>query len=115
MEAKIKGPQGALNLATDEAGGNVSIVFAHSDAGTLHHWDGVRADLASQFATAALDRRGHGKSEFPANGSFAPSDGAGDIEAAANAAGFDRFVLVGHSGGALVAMCYAHFSPDRVI
>jgi pimeloyl-ACP methyl ester carboxylesterase len=114
MEAKIKGPQGALNLATDEGGGDVPILFVHSDAGTLHHWDDVRAGLAPQFVTAALDRRGHGRSEFPANGSFAPSDAAGDIEAAANVAGFDRFVLVGHSGGALVAICFAHFSPERV-
>jgi pimeloyl-ACP methyl ester carboxylesterase len=115
MEARIKGPQGALNLATEEGGGSVAVLFVHSDAGTLRHWDEVRAHLAPQHATAALDRRGHGGSEFPANGSFAPSDAAEDIEAAADAAGYVSFVLVGHSGGALVAMAFAHLHPERAV
>jgi pimeloyl-ACP methyl ester carboxylesterase len=114
MEARIKGPQGVLNLSTEQGGSGVAILFVHSDAGTLHHWDHVRATIAPQHATAALDRRGHGGSEFPANGSFAPSDAAEDIQAAADAAGFERFVLVGHSGGALVALAFAHLHPERV-
>jgi pimeloyl-ACP methyl ester carboxylesterase len=114
MEARIRGPQGRLNLASEGGGDKASIMFAHADAGTLKHWDDVRKALSPDHATAAIDRRGHGKSDFPANGSFAPGDAAADIAAGADAAGFDRFILVGHSGGALVTLAFAHFKPERV-
>ena len=39
---------------------------------------------------------------------------AGDIAAAADALGLDRFVLVGHSMGGGVALTYAGVHPDRV-
>jgi pimeloyl-ACP methyl ester carboxylesterase len=39
---------------------------------------------------------------------------AGDIAAAADALGLDRFVLVGHSMGGGVALNYAGVHPDRV-
>ncbi len=114
MEARIRGPQGALNLASDPGGKGAALLFVHADAGTLHQWDEVRAALSSDHPRAAIDRRGHGKSDFPANGSFAPGDAAADLAAGADAAGLDRFVLIGHSGGALVALAFAHLHPRRV-
>ena len=103
----VEGPRSRLAASFQMDGKSAPIVFVHSDGGRLGHWDGVRAALASEHPTAAFDRRGHGASEAPANGSFMKHDEAGDIAAVAAAAGFKKFVLVGHSGGAQTAFDYA--------
>jgi pimeloyl-ACP methyl ester carboxylesterase len=110
----IEGPQGRLHLAVDDAGAATPVLFVHSDAGTLHHWDEVRAHYRGKRPTAAFDRRGHGKSDFPLDWSLDPVKSVGDIDAAAEGARFLRFVLVGHSGGALTALAYAHHAPQRL-
>jgi 3-oxoadipate enol-lactonase len=113
-ERMIDGPQGPLNVSETAEGAGMPILFVHSDAGNLHHWDRIRADLIGR-PTAALDRRGHGKSAFPKSGSFAHGDSASDISAAADALAYDRFLLVGHSGGALTSLAFSSIEPDRLL
>jgi pimeloyl-ACP methyl ester carboxylesterase len=113
-ERKIDGPQGLLNVSETAEGAGTPIFFVHSDAGNLHHWDRIRADLAGR-PTAALDRRGHGKSAFPKSGSFAHGDSAADISAVSDALAYDRFILVGHSGGALTSFAFSSIEPDRLL
>jgi pimeloyl-ACP methyl ester carboxylesterase len=110
----IEGPQGRLNLSEQPKGSKAPVLFVHSDGGNLHHWDRICARLADR-PTAAFDRRGHGKSDPPKSGSFAVADAASDITAAADALGWDRYFLVGHSGGALTAFAYASQEPDRLL
>jgi pimeloyl-ACP methyl ester carboxylesterase len=113
-EHRIDGPQGALNLSDRHEGEGVPVLFVHSDGGSLHHWDTIRARLKGR-PTAAFDRRGHGRSGFPESGSFTASDAASDIDAVADELGYERFFLVGHSGGALVSLAFAAQEPDRVL
>ena len=110
----IKGPRGALFLDADTQGRGAPVLFIHSDGGTHAHWDQARKSLKGERPTAAFDRRGHGRSDPPKNGSFALSDAARDIGAVADALGWNRFVLVGHSGGALTAYTYACENPGRI-
>ena len=110
----IEGPQGRLNLSEQPEGSHPPVLFVHSDGGNLHHWDRIRSRLPDR-PTAAFDRRGHGKSDPPKSGSFAAVDAASDIMAAADALGWDRYFLVGHSGGALTAFAYASKEPDRLL
>ncbi len=63
-ERLIDGPQGPLNLSEQSDGKGTPLLFIHSDAGTLHHWDRIRQAFADR-PTAAMDRRGHGRSAFP--------------------------------------------------
>jgi pimeloyl-ACP methyl ester carboxylesterase len=114
FEHMIEGPQGRLNLSEQSEGGRAPVLFVHSDGGNLHHWDQIRARLADR-PTAAFDRRGHGTSDPPKSESFAVADAASDIIAAADALGWDRYFLVGHSGGALTAFAYASQEPDRLL
>jgi pimeloyl-ACP methyl ester carboxylesterase len=109
----IDGPQGRLAASVSANGLGVPIVFVHSDGGTLHHWDDIRSRL-TDCTTAAFDRRGHGGSELPRNGSFAHAEGAEDIAAVANALEFSKFILVGHSGGAANAFTFAGYNSERL-
>lgn len=110
----IDGPQGRLNVSSSPDGDRTPVLFVHSDCGNLHHWDSVRAKLDGS-PTAAFDRRGHGKSDPPKSGSFACGDAASDITAVADALGYERMILVGHSGGALVSYAFSSLEPDRLL
>jgi pimeloyl-ACP methyl ester carboxylesterase/DNA-binding CsgD family transcriptional regulator len=74
------------------------------------HWlDG----LGERHTLIRYDERGCGLSdrEIP---DVTVEDSVGDLEAVVDAAGLDRFVLLGISGGAPVAVAYAARHPDRI-
>jgi pimeloyl-ACP methyl ester carboxylesterase len=102
----ISGPQGRLAVSVSGESDGAPLLFVHADAGTRHHWDDIGVRL-SAFTTAAFDRRGHGQSEAPQDGAHDHTSSAEDIAAIADALGFERFILVAHSGGALNAYTYA--------
>src|SRR5262249_25437954 len=112
-EQTIAGHQCDLNVSATTEGHGIPLLFVHSDAGNLRHWDGVRAHFPDR-PTAAFDRRGHGRSGAPRDGSFDKTAVTRDIEAVADGLEFGRFVLIGHSGGALNAFAFAGLHPERV-
>lgn len=69
--------------------------------------------LAPAFHLVALDLRGRGDSDKPAEG-YGYAYYAGDILQFANRCGFDSFVILGHSFGASVAAYLASIRPERV-
>jgi pimeloyl-ACP methyl ester carboxylesterase len=99
-----------ISLAYDVDGaGEPPMVFVHG-------WGCDRSYLAPQLgyfalghAVLAMDLRGHGESGQPpaGPGSYDVDVLAGDVLAVADAAGFRRPVLVGHSLGALVGLSCA--------
>jgi pimeloyl-ACP methyl ester carboxylesterase len=109
----IKGPAGKLNV--DDGGtGGLPVVFLHSFAGDTSHWSGQFSHLRETRRAVAIDLRGHGKSDAPANGDYSVEAMAGDVDAVINNLGLTRFVLVGHSMGGSVAIAYAADHPDKV-
>jgi pimeloyl-ACP methyl ester carboxylesterase len=110
---RVAGPAGTLAL--DDGGRDgVPVLFTHSLAGNATHWSAQLGHLRARRRAVALDLRGHGASEVPRDGDYAIESIARDIAAAADALGLERFVLVGHSMGAGVAMAYAGMHPERV-
>ena len=105
----VRGPTGALYV--DDGGPEDSaappVVFLHSLAGTASQWREQLAHLRPYRRAVGLELRGHGRSEAPANGDYTIPSVAADVAAAAAALGLARFVLVGHSYGATVALAYA--------
>lgn len=87
----------------------------------LHGW---LDNCASFFALAprlsnlhiiALDMAGHGQSDHrPGVSSYALWDDIGDIFAIADHFGWDEFVLMGHSRGAIISMLAAGTFPQRI-
>jgi pimeloyl-ACP methyl ester carboxylesterase len=64
----------------------------------------------------ALDMAGHGQSEHrPGQMAYTPWDDVNDLLAVADHFGWERFVLLGHSRGAIMGTLAAGTFPDRFI
>ena len=110
---RIAGPTGTLAL--DDGGqGGVPVVLAHSLAGTSGHWSHQLQHLRSSRRAVAFDFRAHGASEPARNRDYSIGGLASDLGAVVDGLGLGRFVLVGHSLGAGVALTYAGAHADRV-
>ena len=74
------------------------------------HW---LAELSRRFRLVRYDERGCGLSDWDI-GRFSFDDWVDDLEAVVDAAGLDRFPLLGISQGGPVAIAYAVRHPERV-
>ena len=74
------------------------------------HW---LAELSGRFRLVRYDERGCGLSDWDI-GRFSFEDWVDDLEAVVDAAGLDRFPLLGISQGGPVAIAYAVRHPERV-
>ncbi|HVR99513.1 MAG TPA: alpha/beta fold hydrolase [Thermoanaerobaculia bacterium] len=109
----IAGPDGNLYIR-DGGEGDLPILFIHSLAGNGGQWALQLDHLRRQRRAVALDLRGHGESDPADDGDYSITALAADVAAAADQLGLRRFVLAGHSLGALVAIEYASRHPERV-
>jgi len=108
--------------------GDIDLVVAEAGAGgrpllLLHGFTGAKEDFtewldrlaARGWHAVAPDHRGHGRSAKPASDdaySFAIL--ADDARGLADALGWERFVLLGHSMGGMVAQLMAIKAPERL-
>src|SRR3712207_4302400 len=90
------------------------VVFLHSSAGNASQWSAQLEHLRPRRRAVALEWRGHGRSGSPADGDYSFPAMAADVNEAVDRLGIERFVLVGHSGGGLVALEYAADRQERV-
>jgi N-formylmaleamate deformylase len=74
-------------------------------------WEFISTELARDHRVIALDIRGRGLSDKPADG-FTLGDYASDVAAVVRALGLERPALVGHSMGARIAAATAVQSPE---
>jgi len=109
----VLGPVGQLTV-DDGGAGSLPVLFVHSHAGSTAHWDAALIHLRKNRRAVALDMRGHGTSDAPRNNDYAINGLANDVAAVADELQLDRFVLVGHSLGGMVAADYAGRHPERV-
>ncbi len=76
-------------------------------------WRHFVEDLGEVATLIRFDERGHGLSDWQVP-DFAFESRIADLEAVVEAAGLDRFALLGMAQGGPVAIAYAHRHPDRV-
>ncbi len=90
------------------------IILLHGGALTAHTWDVVCLGLLPEFRCIAPDLRGHGDSEWAADGDYSTDAYRRDLEALLAHLAIDRCVLVGNSLGGMTAVRYtAQRSPAQ--
>lgn len=103
--------------STEDPG--LPIVFVPGGTGNAFAGEDLGREAASgaiggrSRSLLAVSRRGMGQSDAPASG-YTPRDFANDVQAAVGAAGYRRFLLVGHSMGVPISLEFTLSHPDRV-
>lgn len=106
-----------VELARDIAGQTARangppVVILHGLFGSRRNWGNVVKRLADRREVVTFDLRNHGHSPHHDDMDFPTM--AGDVLAAADDLGYDRFTVVGHSLGGKVAMALAMRAPERL-
>ena len=92
----------------------VPMVLLHGHGNEAHLWDDFVPAVAEHYRVLAVDQRGHGDSDWDAEGRYHPEDMADDLERILAYFEIDRFVLIGFSMGGRVSMVFAGRHPERL-
>src|SRR5262245_35090343 len=110
----VDGASGRLLVNDGGSGRGVPVVLIHSLAGNSGQWAPQLAHLRETRRAVAIDSRGHGGSDVPADGRYGLRDHAEDLRRVMDSREIRRAVVVGHSFGGGVAIALANLVPDRV-
>lgn len=104
----------ALHVVTWEGGDRVPFLLVHGLASNCRTWEGVASRLHERgHPVAAVDQRGHGRSDKPDVGyDFATM--CADLVIVLDAVGFERATVAGQSTGGNIAVELAARRPDLV-
>ena len=91
----------------------VPVLLLHAWGESVGCFDRLTPLLPPTIRALAMDQRGHGYSDKPADG-YSLTDFAKDVTAFLDAMGLPSAVLVGSSSGGYVAQQVAIISPERV-
>lgn len=107
---------GGLKLHYQEWGAQEApvMLMLHGFGVSGHMFDEFAERMQDRYRLLALDQRGHGDSDWSAEGDYSRDAFVSDVEAFRLALGLDRFVLIGHSMGGLNAVSYAVQHPGQV-
>ncbi|BDZ47203.1 alpha/beta hydrolase [Naasia aerilata] len=94
-------------------GSGPAIVLLHGTSANHAVWEPVAEALAEHATVIALDQRGHGRSDKPAQG-YTGRDFAGDVVTVLDALGIERAIVGGHSLGGRNAWTVGALHPGRV-
>ncbi|WP_406853999.1 alpha/beta hydrolase [Alsobacter sp. KACC 23698] len=105
-------------VGTVYRGGARPVLLLHGGGQTRHAFDDAARRIAGAgFLAVTLDQRGHGESEWVANGAYAFADYARDVEAVAAALRRESGlapVAVGASMGGIASLSALGRSPDAL-
>ena len=90
-----------------------TVVMLHNSGAYARIWEHVVPYLVPDFRVIALDQRGHGDTDRPAEG-YAGEDFASDLEQFLDVLRLDQVALVGHSLGGRASQIFAGNNPERV-
>ncbi|MFD4828654.1 alpha/beta fold hydrolase [Streptomyces uncialis] len=90
------------------------VLLLHGLMGRASHWAGTARWLGERHRAVAVDQRGHGRSDKPADGPYDREAYVADAVATLEQLDMAPAVLIGHSMGALTAWQVAARRPDLV-
>ena len=93
---------------------NPPMLLLHGFAQTCHSWDFVALGFSDNYRVIVLDQRGHGDSDWAADGDYSPETQQKDISGVVNELGLENFVLMGLSMGGRNSFTYAANNSGKV-
>ncbi|MEN6337989.1 MAG: alpha/beta fold hydrolase, partial [Phycisphaerales bacterium] len=106
---------GDCKLYCEQEGQGTPLVLLHGGPGATHHYFHPFFSRASGFARVVYyDQRGCGLSDFEPGKGYCLDQAVDDLDALRRALGVDKWVVLGHSYGGLLAQCYAMKYPEHV-
>jgi haloacetate dehalogenase len=109
---------GEVELRVRHGGRGLPVVLLHGHPRTHTTWHAVAPRLAGRFRVVLPDLRGYGESTLPPDRADHSQSSkramAGDVVELMRRLGHERFAVVGHDRGSLVAFRLAMDHPDRV-
>lgn len=106
---------GGRTLAWREAGEGTPLVLLHGIGSGSQSWRGQLDGLSGDYRVIAWDAPGYGGSDALPGDAPPAAHYVEALAALLGALGLDRFHLVGHSLGAMMAAAFVHRFPDRPI
>jgi pimeloyl-ACP methyl ester carboxylesterase len=89
------------------------IVMLHGFSEAIDWFDGIAPGLAKKNKVIRIDLIGHGGTAAPAAG-YTMEQQAANVAAVLEKLGVDKFTLIAHSMGGIVATAFIEANPDRV-
>jgi pimeloyl-ACP methyl ester carboxylesterase len=108
----VRGDGVDINLAVWEGDGR-PVLCIHGITANCRCWDNLAATLVPDYHVMAMDLRGRGRSEKPAEG-YSLDHHVRDIECLLDDLNIDQAVIMGHSLGAFIGLAFAARCPQRV-
>jgi pimeloyl-ACP methyl ester carboxylesterase len=106
---------GGRTVSYIEAGAGIPVVLLHGIGSGARSWTAQLDDLSGRFRIIAWDAPGYGTSTAVASPQPRAGEYADALTDFVDALALERFHLVGHSLGALIAARYAAEHPDRLL
>lgn len=97
--------------------GSPAVLLLHGASQQAHSWDFISLPLSADYRVLALDQRGHGDSDWAADGDYSLDAMQGDLDALIPALGLDGaggFHLMGHSMGGRNSFVWASRHPGAL-
>lgn len=106
---------GGVRLHLRHAGDGELLLFLHGFPESSLTWAKQIQEFSSRYHTVAPDGRGFGQSDIlPSRDDYRIKRLVGDVLAVADHFGAERFTLIGHDWGGVVAWIAAAWHPDRI-
>jgi 3-oxoadipate enol-lactonase len=106
-------PPSVVDCAYAIDGAGPTIVMVHGIGSHRQGWNSIVETLKTDFRCVTFDLRGHGVSPI-AEERFGMEELVADLEALCRRLELDRFHLMGHSLGAMIAASYTRLFPHHV-
>ncbi len=91
-----------------------TVVMLHGVSQQAHSWDFVSLALSPDYHILAVDQRGHGDTDWAADGTYTLDSMQDDIDGVIDALGLTDFNLLGHSMGGRNSFIWASRHPGTL-
>ena len=93
---------------------NPTVFMLHGVSQQAHSWDFVSLAISPAFHVIALDQRGHGDTDWAADGDYSIDAMQADLDGVIDALQLDDFNLMGHSMGGRNSYIWASRHPETL-